>query len=86
MRFSSLTTLLAFLLSASPLAAQDLSTCGAEGFERYIGKPVKALKRVRKTNVRYVCSICPATMDFSAERLTVVYDRSSGRITELGCN
>ncbi|WP_144259512.1 I78 family peptidase inhibitor [Methylocystis sp. ATCC 49242] len=74
------------LIFAAPAAALDLSTCEAEGLERFIGKPVKELQRIRTIDVRYVCSTCPATMDFSAQRLTVVYDRSTGRITELSCN
>jgi hypothetical protein len=67
-------------------AAPDLSSCGAQEFARYISEPVEALKRVRQGDVRYLCAGCAMTMDFRAERLTVVYDPKTGRITRLGCN
>ena len=73
------------LASLAPSAvAQDLATCNGEGLRRFLGKSVKAMQRVRKDNVRYVCAGCPITMDFSAERLTVIHAR--GRVTKMSCN
>jgi hypothetical protein len=69
-----------------PAAGQDLSTCKARGLAWSVGKPVKALKRLRTRQVRYVCTSCAATMDYNAARLTVVYDRSTGRVMKLSCN
>jgi Peptidase inhibitor I78 family len=75
------------LLEASlASAAPDLSSCGAKEFARYIGAPVETLKRVRQGDVRYVCAGCAMTMEFSAGRLTVVYDPKTERIKTLGCN
>lgn len=67
-------------------AAPDLSSCGAKEFERYIGEPVETLERLRQNDVRYVCAGCAMTMDFRANRLTVVYGDKTGRIKKLGCN
>ena len=75
------------LLEASfAIAAPDLSSCGAQEFERYIGAPVEALKRVRQGDVRYVCAGCAMTMDYNTGRLTVIYDPKTERIKRLGCN
>ncbi len=75
------------LLEASlASAAPDLSSCGAKEFERYIGAPVEALKRVRQGDVRYVCAGCAMTMDYNTGRLTVIYDPKTERIKRLGCN
>ncbi len=75
------------LLEASlASAAPDLSSCGAEELERYIGAPVEALKRVRQGDVRYVCEGCPMTMDYNAERLTAIYDPKTERVVRLSCN
>lgn len=67
-------------------AAPDLSSCGAKELERYIGAPVEALKRLRQGDVRYVCAGCAMTMDYSAGRLTVIYDPETERVVRLGCN
>lgn len=81
-----LTAALLALSFAAPASAGALASCGADGLRRYVGKPVASLKRIRRANVRFVCTTCAATMDFSAERLTVVFDAASGRIRKLGCN
>jgi hypothetical protein len=77
---------IALLEASLASAAPDLSSCGAKEFERYIGAPVEALKRVRQGDVRYVCAGCAMTMDYKSGRLTVIYDRKTDRIMRLGCN
>ncbi len=75
------------LLEASfASAAPDLSSCGAQEFERYIGAPVEALKRVRHGDVRFVCAGCAMTMDYYTGRVTVIYAPKTRRIKTLGCN
>ncbi|MDE2578276.1 MAG: hypothetical protein KGL46_05680 [Hyphomicrobiales bacterium] len=74
------------VLLASPVAAGDLSSCHAERLAGYVGKSVKALQAVRTQNVRYVCEACAMTMDFSPQRLTVIYARKSGRVKQMRCN
>jgi hypothetical protein len=32
-----------------------------------------------------VCSTCAMTMDFNAERLTIVFDEDSGIVSKLNC-
>lgn len=75
---------LPFLL-ALPVSAQDLSSCKGSEFKRFIGKPVKAMQKLRTANVRYVCTQCPMTMDYREDRLTVTFFRRSGRIKEMRC-
>jgi hypothetical protein len=77
---------IALLEASLASAAPDLSSCGAKEFERYIGAPVEALKRVRQGDVRYVCAGCAMTMDYNAGRLTVIYDPKTERIKRLDCN
>ena len=67
-------------------AAPDLASCGAQGLRGYIGAPVEDMQRVRAGDARYVCAGCAMTMEFNSGRLTVVYDRKTGRVTRLGCN
>lgn len=79
-----------FLLSAVQLAqapsgtAADLSTCRAGNLTGYVGRPYKRLQKIRP-DARYVCSTCPMTMDFRADRLTVTYDAKTKRIKQLRC-
>jgi hypothetical protein len=70
---------------ALPAAAQDLSTCNGESLRHFIGKPVKDMERVRTDKVRYVCEGCAMTMDFSPERLTVIYSEKTGLVKEMSC-
>lgn len=67
-------------------AAQDLSSCNANALKHFIGKPAKEMQRVRTEKVRYVCEGCPVTMDFSSERLPVVYSEKAGIVKSMGCN
>lgn len=78
----------ASLLTAAltPAAAQDLSSCKGNELKRFIGKPVKEMQQVRKDKVRYVCEGCPITMDFSPERLTVIYSEKTGLVVRMSCN
>ena len=80
------TTAMAFLALSAPGFGQDLSSCNGNALRRFIGKPVKEMQRVRKDKVRYVCEGCPMTMDFSPERLTVIYSEKTGLVKEMGCN
>ena len=63
----------------------DLSTCHGEHLRGYVGKPYLQLQRVRRDKARYVCSTCPMTMDFRADRLTVTFDARTRRIVGLRC-
>jgi hypothetical protein len=43
------------------------------------------MQKVRKTNVRYVCTKCPMTKDYRINRLTVLFDEKTRLITEMRC-
>jgi len=79
-------TLFASGADAQPPArtAADLSTCRAGHLAGYVGRPYKQLQKIRP-DARYVCSTCPMTMDFRADRLTVTYDAKTKRIKQLRC-
>jgi hypothetical protein len=72
-------------LFAMPAAAQDLATCKGNTMKRFLGKPVTNMQKVRKTNVRYVCTKCPMTKDYRINRLTVLFDEKTRLITEMRC-
>ena len=73
--------------SATSVRAQthpDLSSCRAGHLTPYVGRPYRVLQKIRP-DARYVCSTCPMTMDFRADRLTVTYDVRTKRIRTLRC-
>jgi hypothetical protein len=75
----------ALILLASPAAGQDLSSCKGNSMKRFVGKPVERMQKVRKNNVRYVCTTCPMTKDYRIDRLTVLFDKTTRLITEMRC-
>jgi hypothetical protein len=78
-------------LTAQPAEARSepvADACGASRLQRFVGQPVERLQRLRPPGrkARYACRPgCAMTMDFSPDRLTVVYDTRSRRILELRC-
>lgn len=70
--------------SALPAAEQD--TCKAASYASLIGQDYKQAPPAPAGKViRVVCTTCPMTMDFNAERLNVIYDEKSGLIRRLTC-
>jgi peptidase inhibitor I78 family protein len=59
-------------------------TCGAD--QSWVGKTMKDVDLSQiKTPVRTLYPDSPATMDFSAERLNIILERGTDRITEVRC-
>lgn len=59
--------------------------CHAKHYSSFIGKPVEKLEQAELPNARFVCSICAATADVIASRLTVIYSERSKRILKMFC-
>ena len=71
---------------ASASAEQDLTQCKADQYQQYIGRQRSELPaKPVDANWRVVCSTCPMTMDFHAERMNVVYDEKTNVITRVFC-
>lgn len=69
---------------ATPAAADD--TCGAASYAWLIGENRSRIPATPAgKTVRVVCSTCAMTMDFNAERLTIVFDEDSGIVSKLNC-
>ena len=71
-------------LATLPTAEAD--TCGAAEYSVWLGQEHQRLPEAPAGKVvRVVCSTCPMTMDFSAERLNVIYDEKTKLVTRLSC-
>ena len=61
-------------------------TCGMTELRRLIGRPRTELPvPVDPARRRVVCTTCPMTFDLRPDRLTVLYDADTGRVTKLIC-
>jgi hypothetical protein len=70
--------------AALPAAADD--SCHARDHAALVGQDFKQAPIAPAGKViRVVCSTCPMTMDFNAERLNVIYDADTGVVGKLTC-
>ena len=68
------------------LPTEEEDTCGAAEYSVWLGQEHQRLPEAPAGKVvRVVCSTCPMTMDFNAERLNVFYDEKTSLITRLSC-
>ena len=66
--------------------APTADTCGARPMQSLIGRPRTEIPvPVRPERQRVVCTTCPMTMDYSAERLNFFFDATTGLIKEVRC-
>jgi hypothetical protein len=69
---------------AAPKPVAD--TCGARPLQSLIGRPRTEIPiPVRPERQRVLCTTCPMTMDYSAERLNFFFDATTGLIKEIRC-
>lgn len=60
--------------------------CRAENYQRYIGRNRSELPRTpADENWRLACSTCAVTMDYRADRLTIVYNTQTNLIESARC-
>lgn len=85
---------LSALVACAPVAsaptpgpsAEVPSECRADAYRSYVGRDRSELPtKPANENWRVVCSTCAVTMDYRADRLNIVYDTASNRITEVKC-
>lgn len=70
-----------------PLPRGDgLSQCKADQYQRFIGRHYSTLPpQPAGETWRVTCTTCPVTMDYSASRMNVFYEQSSGIVREVKC-
>ena len=84
---------LAALAACSPMEggpaaphADGPSPCKAEAYRGYIGRNRSELPaKPPGENWRVTCTTCPVTMDYSPNRLNMLFDETSGVIREIKC-
>jgi hypothetical protein len=70
----------------APTVAQAPDTCGAGKLQYLIGKPKTEIPvAVDIANRRVVCSTCMATADVRPERLDILFDSVTGKVTTVRC-
>lgn len=88
MRFLALTFAVA-LAGCAPVAdpapTPGLQRCDAEAARSLIGSHVGAVSFPAGANVRVVCTTCPTTRDYRADRLNVRFDEATGIIRSVDC-
>jgi hypothetical protein len=60
--------------------------CGAADLQALVGRPRSEIPiPVDPARQRVVCTTCPATMDYSPQRLNFFFDAGTGIIKEIRC-
>lgn len=74
------------IVVAPPPPPEPPDYCGARELQSLVGQhrtqipvPVDPSRR------RVTCTTCPVTMDYSAQRLNIFYDQTTGIIKEVKC-
>ena len=69
-----------------PLPPPSQDTCRAATYADTLGDDYRTVPPAPQGRVfRVVCTTCPMTMDFNAERLNFFYDQTTGRVVRLSC-
>ncbi|UDF02211.1 proteinase inhibitor i78 [Asticcacaulis sp. AND118] len=64
----------------------DTDRCGATDLQYLIGKPRTEIPvPLEPSKRRVLCSTCAATMDYRADRQTIVFDTETGIIKSVNC-
>ena len=70
----------------SVIAPPKPDQCGAYLLGDIVGRPRTEIPvPVDPTKRRVVCTTCPTTTDFRADRVTIEYDATTGKVTKVGC-
>lgn len=59
--------------------------CDAAAGQSLIGGHIGAVDFAAKANVRIVCTTCPATMDYQADRTNIRFNEKTGIIEKVDC-
>ena len=61
-------------------------TCGAAALAGLVGRPRKEIPvPVDLTRRRVACTACPVAPDVRMDRLNILYDAQTGRVTKITC-
>jgi len=74
--------------AATPTAPADPTSprqCDASSAQSLIGSHVGAVDFAAGAEVRIVCTTCPTTRDYRADRLNVRFDQQTGIIEKVDC-
>jgi hypothetical protein len=70
--------------AAMPPAGED--TCGAATYAPKLGDDYRTVPPAPAgRDFRVVCTTCPTTKDYSAQRLNFFYDQATGEVVRLTC-
>lgn len=73
-------------VSVPPVQQAGADTCGATDLLSLIGRPRTEIPvPVNPSRRRVLCTTCPMTRDFRQDRLTILFDADTGRVTKLMC-
>ena len=73
-------------VASAPPSAEAPGQCKADAYRSYVGRNRSELPAAPAGETRrVVCSTCAVTMDFNPERVNILYDTASNRITEVKC-
>jgi hypothetical protein len=62
------------------------SQCKADQYQRFIGRNRSELPpKPADETWRVTCTTCPVTMDYSPQRLNILFEQSTGVIREVKC-
>lgn len=60
--------------------------CKASQYQSYVGRNRSELPpKPADENWRVTCTTCPVTMDYSPQRLNILFEQSTGVIREVKC-
>lgn len=69
-----------------PGAPDPSDTCGASRLQYLIGRPKSEIPVPTNPQMRRVtCTTCPITMDYSPQRLNILFDQATGIVREVRC-
>ena len=73
-------------LNVPPIPEPVKDSCGAWELQSLIGKPRSQIPGpTYPDRWRVACTTCLVTMDFRADRLTILFDPDTGIVKELKC-
>ena len=64
---------------------QAAQRCDPAAGQSLIGSHVGAVDFASNANVRIICTTCPATMDYQAERTNIHFNEQTGIIEKVDC-
>jgi len=71
---------------APPPPPREPDMCGAAEAQRFVGRPRSEIPvPLRPERQRVLCTTCPMTLDFRADRLNFVFDAATGIVQQVKC-